>query len=138
MLEISPLVQIPDNELEFKFIRAQGAGGQNVNKVSSAVQLRFDIRASASLPAIYKERLLQLNDQRITREGVIVIRSQEHRTQEMNREAALARLAALIRSVTVVQKKRVPTRPTRSSQKKRLDQKTQRSQTKALRGRVSD
>lgn len=135
MLQISRNVIIPEHEVSFSAIRAQGAGGQNVNKVSSAIHLRFDIRAS-SLPVFYKEKLLALSDQRITRDGVIIIKSQEHRSQEMNRAAALERLLEMIRSAVVVQKARRATRPTRSSQKKRMDKKTKHGKTKAMRGRV--
>jgi len=135
MIIISNYVSIADDEVSFSAIRAQGAGGQNVNKVSSAIHLRFDIKAS-SLPEFYKERLLALQDHRITKDGVIVIKSQEHRTQEMNREAAIERLVALIKQATVVQKARRPTKPSRSSQKKRMDKKTKHGQTKAMRGRV--
>lgn len=135
MIVISNHVSIADDEVQYSAIRAQGAGGQNVNKVSSAIHLRFDIKAS-SLPEFYKERLLALQDHRITKDGVIVIKSQEHRTQEMNREAAIERLVALIKQATVVQKKRRPTKPSRSSQKKRMDKKTKHGQTKAMRGRV--
>ncbi len=137
MLQISNNVAIPAREIEISAIRAQGAGGQNVNKVSSAIHLRFDIGAS-SLPHLYKERLLKLNDQRITKDGVVVIKAQQHRSQEMNKEEALRRLQELIRSVAVSRKKRKPTKPTRSSQRKRLDSKTRRGAVKLGRGKVTD
>lgn len=137
MLRISSNVSIPIEEVEISAIRAQGAGGQNVNKVSSALHLRFDVRAS-SLPDFYKQRLLALHDQRLSKDGVIVIKAQRYRTQEKNREEGLGRLVELIRSVGQVQKRRRPTSPTKASQQRRMDSKTRRGQTKSLRGRVRD
>lgn len=135
MLEISNTVQLADSEVELNAIRAQGTGGQNVNKVSSAIHLRFDINAS-SLPAFYKERLLALRDSRITGDGVIVIKAQQYRTQEQNRADALARLVELIRSVTKVEKARRPTRPTLGSRQRRLEGKSMRATIKSGRGKV--
>lgn len=135
MLRLSNNTRIPAEEIDFQPIRAQGAGGQNVNKVSSAIHLRFDIRAS-SLPEIWKEKLLAYPDQRISGDGVIVIKAQTHRTQEKNRTDALERLRQLILEATKTQKKRKATRPTRSSQRKRLDSKKKRGTIKAGRGKV--
>jgi len=137
VLKISLNVSIPDDEIEFSAIRAQGPGGQNVNKVSSAIHLRFDINSS-SLPDFYKHRLLNLRDRRISKENVIIIKARRFRTQEKNREDALDRLRELVKSAAVAQKVRRPTKATRSSQKRRLDSKAHRGKTKALRGRVSE
>ncbi len=137
MLQISNTVFISECEIEISAIRSQGAGGQNVNKVASAIHLRFDIGAS-SLPDRYKEQLLKLNDQRITQQGVVIIKAQEYRSQDMNRESALRRLQDLIKSAVVIPKKRKPSKPTRSSQRKRLDSKSKRGQIKVSRGKVTD
>ncbi|WJG23399.1 alternative ribosome rescue aminoacyl-tRNA hydrolase ArfB [Vibrio furnissii] len=135
MLVISNSVTLADWEIEINAIRSAGNGGQNVNKVATAIHLRFDIQRS-SLPAIYKERLLKLSDSRITTEGVIVIKSQEFRTQVQNKEAALERLKELILSAMVVQKKRRATKPTLGSQRRRMDGKSKRGETKVLRKKV--
>lgn len=136
MFHINRTLSIPERELEFTAIRAQGAGGQNVNKVSSAIHLRFDIAAS-SLPEGCKERLLALRDQRVGRDGVLVIKAQRHRTQERNRDDALQRLRALILQALEVPVVRRPTRPTRASRLRRLEHKSQRSERKAERSRKS-
>jgi ribosome-associated protein len=136
LLEITPEIHLADWEFDFQPIRAQGAGGQNVNKVASAVHLRFDIRRS-SLPPFYKERLMALSDQRISKEGVVVIKAQSHRTLELNKEDALARLRQLIRCAVKQSKPRRATKPTRGSQRRRVDTKTRKGKTKALRGKVT-
>ncbi|EDS91696.1 aminoacyl-tRNA hydrolase [Escherichia albertii NBRC 107761 = DSM 17582] len=135
MIVISRHAVIPDGELEITAIRSQGAGGQHVNKGSTAIHLRFDIRAS-SLPEYYKERLLAASHHLISSDGVIVIKAQEYRSQELNREAALARLMTVIKELTTVQKARRPTRPTRASKERRLASKAQKSTVKAMRGKV--
>lgn len=135
MLKIAHKVSIPDREVEIIPIRSQGPGGQNVNKVSTGIHLRFDIQAS-SLPLLYKQRLFALSDQRISKDGVIVIKAQEHACQRQNKAAAVNRLIECIRRVTATPNKRKATRPSRSSQRKRLDGKAQHGQKKALRGKI--
>ena len=134
-IAISNYVSLSESEVDFQAIRAQGAGGQNVNKVSSAIHLRFDIKQS-SLPEFYKAELLKLSDQRITSDGIIVIKAQQFRTQGKNREAAISRLQALIKSVAVVVKARRKTKPTRGSQTRRVDGKTKRGALKGLRKKI--
>jgi ribosome-associated protein len=137
MLEITKNIVISIDEITFNAIRSQGAGGQNVNKVSTAIHLRFEINAS-SLSPIYKERLLNLSDRRITKDGIIVIKAQQHRTQDQNKEAAIKRLQILIRSVTVTPIVRRPTRPSRNAQNRRIEDKAKRSEVKALRSNITD
>jgi len=137
MLQISNEVKVPSEEIDIQAVRAQGPGGQNVNKVSTAVHLRFDIKAS-SLPDVYKERLLTLKDHRISDEGVVIIKAQRYRSQLKNREDALHRLGDLIRSVIVSHKQRHATKPTKGAQQKRLETKTKRGRVKSLRGKVDD
>lgn len=137
MLRISDNIVIPIAEIEIQAIRSQGSGGQNVNKVSTAIHLWFDIKAS-SLPEIYKERLLHLNDSRISDEGVVIIKAQRYRSQIKNKEDALNRLLEIIKSVTIEVKPREPTRPTKASRTKRLEGKAIQSRRKSLRGKVGE
>lgn len=137
MLHISSHVLIPDSEIDIHAMRSQGAGGQHVNKVSSAVHLRFDIGAS-SLPPFYKEELMKLRDHRISEDGVITIKAQQHRSQEQNRADALERLRVLIQSVAIPRKKRKATRPTKSSQNRRIESKKKQGRLKALRATLDD
>ena len=137
MIEISKNLSLDENEIEFEAIRPQGPGGQKVNKTSVAIHLRFDIAAS-SLPEFYKERLLAKKDKRITKEGVVVIKAQQHRSREQNREEAIRRLVEFIRSVSRVEKKRIPIRPKKSAVRRRLQSKKKHGQKKRLRGRVKD
>jgi ribosome-associated protein len=137
LLQITPEIALPEEELEWQPIRAQGAGGQNVNKVSSALHLRFDVRAS-SLPETIKNRLLTMRDRRISGDGIVIVKAQRFRTQEKNRADAIARLSELIDGACHEPKRRKATRPTLASKRRRLEDKTRRGQTKRLRGRVED
>jgi ribosome-associated protein len=136
MIRITPHLAICEDEIELSAIRAMGSGGQNVNKVSSAIHLRFDIYQS-SLPEKYQRRLLNLNDSRITKEGVLIIKAQTQRTQERNKEEAIKRMVELIKSVTIEQKARKPTKPSMAAKRKRLDRKKRAGLTKSLRGKIN-
>jgi ribosome-associated protein len=136
MLFITSKTSIPLSEIDLSAIRSQGAGGQNVNKVATAIHLRFDIHAS-SLSPLYKERLLNLGDRRITKDGIVIIKAQQHRSQEQNKADALERLQLLIQSITLMVAKRKPTKPSRSAKGRRMDRKTKRGQLKALRGNIT-
>jgi len=134
-IRVTNTLAIPLSEIEFKAVRSQGAGGQNVNKVASAIQLRFDVANSASLPTAVRNKILDSGDQRITGDGVLIIKAQEHRTQERNRQAALDRLADVVRRATIRRKRRIRTRPGKKAIKKRVDDKVRRGAVKRLRGK---
>ncbi len=138
MLKINEYISIPLGEIEISAIRSQGAGGQNVNKVSTAIHIRFDVRASTAISEEDKQRILRVKDQRLSKEGVIVIKSQRYRSQDKNRSDALEKLAAMIRKALLEKKPRKPTKPTKKSREKRLDEKTRRGRLKESRGKVTD
>jgi ribosome-associated protein len=137
LFQVSSLITIPESEIDLHAMRSQGAGGQNVNKVSTAIHLQFDIKAS-SLPPVYKDALLNLKDHRISEDGIVTIKAQQHRTQERNREEALERLRRLIDSVTIPRKARRPTKPTKASKNRRIEKKKQQGRLKALRRNLDD
>ena len=138
MLRVTDTISIPESELQEQFVRASGPGGQNVNKLSTAVELRFDLAASTSLPAPVRARLKRLAGRRLTKEGVLVIRAERHRTQELNRADARERLIELVRQATIVPKRRIATRPTKASKERRLDSKVRRGEIKRRRGRIAN
>ena len=138
MLRVTDTISIPESELQEHFVRASGPGGQNVNKLSTAVELRFDLAASTSLPAPVRARLKRLAGRRLTKEGVLVIRAERHRTQELNRADARERLIELVRQATIVPKRRIATRPTKASKERRLDSKVRRGEIKRRRGRIAN